>query len=161
VAPWRALEKERGNLDRALEYLNRGVERENGRITRSHQGLHLSRGDVLALLGRGADAESEFRTEIAAFPSAPDAYCSLVLLLATERRLDDAKKVVYDLMKASSAPHTYVVIAETLKAIGDERGAMYWAYQGLQRYPADAELRALPARLRHVTDLPQKHTATN
>src|SRR5437899_3638676 len=55
----------------------------------------------LARLGRPADAESEFRQEIAGYPSVADAYCSLVMLLATERRLDQATQVVYDLIKAS------------------------------------------------------------
>jgi len=154
-------EKQRGNLQAALTYLDRAVNEAKRKSAPRHQGLYLSRGDILARLGRNDEAESDFRAEIAQFPTSPLPYSSLVMLLATERRLDDAKKVVYDLMKASSAPHTYVVIAETLKAIGDERGAQYWAYQGLQRYPADAELRALPARLRHATDLLQKHAATN
>jgi hypothetical protein len=44
-------------------------------------------------------------------------------------------------------PHSYVVIAETLKAIGDNRGAAFWTYQGMQRYPQNPELRALPQKL--------------
>ena len=154
-------EKQRGNLQAALAFLNRAADKASHKSAPPQQGLHLARGDILARLGRNAEAENDFRAEIAQFPSAPVAYSSLVMLLATERRLDEATQVVYDLAKASSAPHTYVVISETLKAIGDERGAMYWAYQGLQRYPADAELRALPARLRRATELLQKHTATN
>lgn len=154
-------EKQRGNLEPALTYLNRAVELAKHKSGPPQQALHLARGDILARLGRNAEAESDFRVEIARFPSAPAAYSSLVMLLATEKRLDEATKVVYDLIKASPDPHSYVMISETLKAIGDDRGALYWAYQGLQRYPNDAELRALPERLRQATRLLKKHAATN
>ncbi len=155
------VEKQRGNLQAALAYLDRAEARASHKSTPPHQGLHLARGDILARLGRAAEAENEFRAEIAKFPSAPIAYSSLVMLLATERRQDDATKVVFDLIKASPDPHSYVTISETLKAIGDDRGALYWAYQGLQRYPTNAELRALPERLHQATRLLKKHMATN
>jgi hypothetical protein len=83
------------------------------------------------------------------------------MLLATEHKLDEATKVVYELVKASPKPHSYVVISETLKAIGDDRGAQYWAYQGLQKFPEDAELRRLPERLREATGLLRKAAGTN
>ena len=140
-------DKERGNFEGALQYLNRAVEKETLRTISSHQGLHLARGDVLARLGRNDEAEKDFRVEIAQFPKSAGAYSSLILLLATERRLDEATKLVFDLIKASPAPHSYVTVSETLKAIGDDRGALYWAYQGLQKYPNDSELHGLSRRL--------------
>jgi arylsulfatase A-like enzyme len=136
------VEKQRNNLPAALAYLDRAKS--------PHPGVHLERGDVLARLGRNAEAEAEFRVEIAQYPTAPAAYSSLVMLLATEHRLDDATKVVLECIKAAPAPHTYVVMAETLKAIGDQKGASYWAYQGQQRFPNDVELRELPKRLKQV-----------
>jgi arylsulfatase A-like enzyme/Flp pilus assembly protein TadD len=140
-------EKQRGNLDAALAYLNRAVERETPRSAPSHQGLHLARGDVLALLGRNAEAEKDFRFEIAQFPKAPVAYSSLVLLLSAERRLDEATQLIFDLIKTAPTARSYVTVSETLKAIGDDRGALYWAYQGLQKFPNDTDLRSLPRRL--------------
>jgi tetratricopeptide (TPR) repeat protein len=142
-----AFEKDRGNLDGALQYLTRAVARENGRITKNHEKLHLARGDVLARLGRNAEAEADFRLEIANFPKSADAYASLILLLATEQRLDEASKLVFELIQAAPAAHSYVVVSETLKSIGDDRGALYWAYQGLRKYPSDAELRGLMRQL--------------
>ncbi|HSP16482.1 MAG TPA: sulfatase-like hydrolase/transferase [Thermoanaerobaculia bacterium] len=145
------VEKQRNNFPAALAYLERAKS--------SHAGLHLERGDVLARLGRNADAENEFRAEIAQFPSIPTAYSSLIMLLATEHRFDEATKVVFDCIKAAPAPHSYAVIAETLKAIGDDKGAHFWAYQGLQRYPDDPELRALPGKLERATGILRKHMA--
>ena len=146
-------EKLRGNLDAALGYYDRAADFDKRRSQEPHPGLHLARADVLARLGRNAEAESEFRAEIAQFPASPDAYSSLVMLLATEHKLEDATKVVYDLIKAAPKPRSYAIIAETLKAIGDDQGAMYWAYQGLQKYPNDPELRRLPQHLREATGI--------
>jgi arylsulfatase A-like enzyme/Tfp pilus assembly protein PilF len=143
----------RGDFAEALGYVDQAAERVSHKSPPRLQNLHLTRGDVLARLGRGAEAEREFRAEISDFPADVRAYSSLVMLLSTEGRLDEATKVVFETIKASPAPHSYVVVAETLKAIGDERGALFWAYQGLQRYPSDDELRALPKRLADATRL--------
>ena len=70
-----------------------------------------------------------------------------MLLLSAEQRTGEATQLVYDLIKANPAAHSYVVISETLKSIGDDNGALYWAYQGLKQFPKDAELRRLPERL--------------
>jgi len=142
-----SIEKDRGDLEHALEYLNQAVRRENGHVTRSHEGLHAMRADVLARLGRNAEAEQEFRFEIQHFPTSANTYGSLIILLASEQRLEEARKLVFDLIKAAPAAHSYVTVSETLKAIGDDRGAMYWAHQGLQKFPRDPELRALARRV--------------
>jgi tetratricopeptide (TPR) repeat protein len=118
--------------------------------------LHLSRGDLLARLGRPDEAEREFRTELADYPKAADAYASLIMLYATQRRLDEATKLVFEAVKANPQPHTYAVIAETLAAIGDMNGAMFWIGQGLHQYPADSELRAMPARVRAAAPMLRK-----
>ena len=74
----------------------------------------------------------------------------MILLLASQQRLDEATKLVFDLIKAAPAAHSYVTVSETLKAVGDDRGALYWAYQGLQKYPNDSELHGLSRRLTHA-----------
>ncbi|MGZ7078806.1 MAG: sulfatase-like hydrolase/transferase [Thermoanaerobaculia bacterium] len=154
-----SLEARRGDFQAALGSLDRATEAVSRKRPPKWQNLHLSRGDVLARLNRNEEAEREFRMEIRDFPKQPDAYSSLVLLLVTERRLDDATRVIYDLIAASPEPHSYAVAAETLKAIGDDRGAEYWSSQGRQRYPADKELRELPKRLREASRLLQSRMA--
>lgn len=143
------IEKAKGNLPGALAYLDQAADRVSRHNPPQLAGLHLTRGDLLARLGRSDEAEREFRAEITDFPKASsDAYASLIMLLATERRLDEATKLVFEAIKAVPQPHTYAVIAETLAAIGDMNGAMFWIGQGLHQYPADSELRAMPARVR-------------
>lgn len=147
------IEMDRTNYQKAIEYLDSAAEHVREKSPPRLLNLHLTRGDALARLGRGPEAEHEFQAEINDFPADPRAYSSLIMLLATEHRLNDATQVVFAAIKASPAPHTYVVVAETLKAIGDDRGALFWANQGLQHYPKDAELRRLPKRLAEVTPM--------
>src|SRR5471030_2298238 len=85
----------------------------------------------------GTKPSASFAPRSASSPPTPPAYASLVMLLATQHKLDAATKVVFDLLQASPGPHSYVLIAETLKTIGDDRGALFWTYQGLRKYPAD------------------------
>lgn len=149
------IEDKRGNEQAALAYLDQ-AEKSNGRSTATHPGLNAARGDLLARLNRNDEAEREFRTEIQLNPGVPDAYASLVMLLAVEHRLDDATKIIFAMVKAAPQPHTYTVVAETLTAIGDDRGALFWAYQGQQHYPKDAELRDLPRHVREAAPILRK-----
>ena len=92
----------------------------------------------------GADeAERELKQEIAFYPAEPDAYSSLVVLLSSQGRVQEATSLIFRLVSVAPSPPAYVAISETLKAIGDDRGALYWAYQGLQKYPRDPALRKL------------------
>ena len=104
-------------------------------------GLSYLRGDLLARLGRHADAERALREEIASAPGDPRAYQSLIVLLATQGRGDEATKFVYQLIQAAPTADAYAAIAETLTALGDTNGARYWARQGLQRHPKDPRFR--------------------
>lgn len=150
------IDKARGDMTGALAYIDRAVEQVSHKKPPQLEGLHLNRGDVLARLGRPEEAEREFRAEITTYPKTSEAYASLIMLLATQRRLDEATKLVFELIKAVPEPHSYVVVADTLAAIGDANGAMFWVAQGLQHYPADPELRGMPARLRQTIPLLRK-----
>ncbi len=142
------LAKDSGDLNGALDYLNQASERTSHRRSSQVPELHLDRGDVLARLGRNDEAEHEFRAEITDFPSDPRAYTSLVLLLSSERRVEEATNLIYEVIKAAPQAHSYALVSDTLKAIGDENGALYWAAQGLQKYPQDPELRRMPVLAR-------------
>ncbi len=132
--------KKEGKFDEALRYLDQASS-----AVKTHKKpvatLHFNRGDVLARLGRNAEAEEEFRKEIAAYPENPEAYSSLILLLSTQGRTQEATQLVFELVKVSPGAASYVTISETMKAIGDERGAVYWARQGLKKFPADPDLK--------------------
>lgn len=149
------IERNRGNLPAALAYYQRALITSD-KAAKPAPGLHAALGDVLARLGRNEEAEREFRQEIATNPSSSDAYASLVMLLAVEHRLDEATKLIFDVIKAAPQPHTYTVVAETLTAIGDDRGALFWAFQGQQKFPGDHELQRLPQHIRDSAPLLRK-----
>lgn len=135
--------KQRGELDAALQHIDAAVASVASKENRRVPNLHFYRGDILARLGRNAEAEREFRAEIATYPTEPDAYASLLLLLASSGRIEEGTRVVFDLIQASPRPPSYIAVSETLKVIGDERGARYWAVQGLRKFPENRDLRAM------------------
>ncbi|HYC92439.1 MAG TPA: sulfatase-like hydrolase/transferase [Thermoanaerobaculia bacterium] len=137
--------KKENDFPAALRYLD-----EAAKVVARHKKplatLHFNRGDVLARLGRNAEAEQEFRKEIAAYPGNPEPYSSLILLLSTQGRTDEATQLVYELVRRAPDAASYVTISETLEAIGDDRGAVYWARQGLKKFPADPDLKQMAVR---------------
>jgi len=137
------IERQRGDLQSALRYLDQAEERAAAKKNQRVPNLHFYRGDVLARLGRADEAERELKQEIAFYPAEPDAYSSLVVLLSSQGRVQEATSLIFRLVSVAPSPPAYVAISETLKAIGDDRGALYWAYQGLQKYPRDPALRKL------------------
>jgi len=145
------IEKQRGDLPAALANLDRAAEAVSKKKNPRVPNLHFYRGDILARLNRNEAAEGEFKQEIALYPTQPDAYASLILLLASEGRTEEATSLVFELVKRAPNPPSYIAVSETLKAIGDDRGALYWAYQGLQKYPKDPELLRVAKAMRQVS----------
>jgi arylsulfatase A-like enzyme len=135
--------KQRGDLAEALKQIDAAV----ASVARKHNkrvaNLHFYRGDILARLGRNAEAENEFREEIAMYPTEPDAYASLLLLLASTGRIEEGTQVVFELIRVSPRAPSYIAVSETLKVIGDVRGAKYWAIQGLKKFPENKDLQAM------------------
>jgi tetratricopeptide (TPR) repeat protein len=135
--------KRQNEFPQALQYLDRAAEAVARHKKPSVPTLHLNRGDVLARMGRNREAETEFRKEIAEYPNNPEAYSSLILLLSSEGRLEEATRLVFEMTSRSPTAVTYATVSETLQAIGDSRGAVYWARQGLRKFPNDPDLRQM------------------
>jgi arylsulfatase A-like enzyme/Flp pilus assembly protein TadD len=132
-----------GKPEEALQYFDHA----RSALVASHRkllpGLGYLRGDALARLGRGEEAEQAFVAEIKRDPADPQPYKNLILLYAVENRTDEATQLIFALEKASPTPPSYVAISETLKTIGDARGAKFWASRGLSRFPSDKQLQSL------------------
>lgn len=135
--------KERGDLDAALGHIDAAVQSVAHKRNRRVPNLHFYRGDILARLGRVDEAEKEFRIEMAHYPTEPDAYVSLMLLLASSGRIEEGTRLVFQLIRTAPHPRSYIAVSETLKVMGDDRGALYWAVQGLRRFPENRDLRGM------------------
>lgn len=107
--------------------------------------LHFVRGDVLARLGRAEEAEKEFRREIGLFPEEPQSYKNLMLLLVAQGRLQEATRLIYQLIEASPTPPSYIAVSHALQVLGDHRGSRYWALKGLENFPNHRQLKLLAA----------------
>jgi arylsulfatase A-like enzyme/Flp pilus assembly protein TadD len=137
------IELERKNYAQGLVWVDRALEilrKPNGTEV---NGVHFLRGDLLARLGREAESEAELRKEIELFPRDARAYKNLILLYVTQGRTGEATKLVFQLVDKAPIAPSYVAISTTLKTVGDERGARYWAAEGLKKFPNDAALRKL------------------
>jgi arylsulfatase A-like enzyme/Flp pilus assembly protein TadD len=135
------IKRDQGRVEEALDVIERAFAHKKEKQT--FRGLHFTRGDLMARIGRGDEAESDFREEIRLFPLEPQPYKNLVLVLAAQGRLKEATQVIHDLVEASPTPPAYIAVVETHDVLGDERGARYWARRGLEQFPNNDELRRL------------------
>jgi arylsulfatase A-like enzyme/Tfp pilus assembly protein PilF len=134
---------EEGKIEEALTDFDQAIALRQSKNEPAVPHLNFFRGDCLARLGRSEEAEAAFLAEIKDFPTDPQPYKNLILLYAVENRTDAATQLIFALEKAAPTPPSYVAISETLKTIGDSRGAKFWASRGLSRYPANKQLQAL------------------
>jgi arylsulfatase A-like enzyme len=120
----------RGKLDEALAVINRAGARVDQQGAHPIPTLASTRGDILARMGRNADAEAAFRDEMQRFPETTDAYVRLALLLATEHRFAEIEPTLDAMVKASPKPSTYFLAAREMKDLGNEAGARSFRSRG-------------------------------
>jgi len=134
---------EQGRLDEALQHFDAALAMNAAKKRSPIAKLNFFRADCLARMGRAEEAEAGFRAEIAAFPEDAAAYRNLILLYAVQGKNAEATQLIFGLEKESPTPPSYVAISETLKMIGDARGARFWAARGLEKFPENRRLQTL------------------
>jgi choline-sulfatase len=92
--------------------------------------LASTRGDLLAHLGRVAEAETAFREEITRFPSTTEAYVRLAVLLAQEKRFSEITPLLEQMVQASPHQSTYFLAAQTMKELGNTVGERSYLARG-------------------------------
>lgn len=132
-------------LDEALKYADEAAAElaRTGAAGQAYAGIHWIRGDVLARLGRTAEAEREFLQEIRDFPADTRAYASLSLLYASQGRAQESIAALRRLVEANGSPAAYAEAVRTLRILGDPQGAAALLRHGLAVHPGSRELRAL------------------
>lgn len=92
--------------------------------------LEFLRGDALARLNRGADAEAAFREEIRLFPGSTPAYQRLAFVLALGGRdHSEVRQLLESMYGASPRRQTAALAARTLRSVGDAEGAAAWEHR--------------------------------
>jgi tetratricopeptide (TPR) repeat protein len=136
-------ERRAGRYETAAAEYRRAIasaSRQKGLLVRD---LHAGLADCLARLGREAEAEAEFREEIALIPHSREARIGLGLLFRSQGRDAEARDALAGIVTANprAGADEYVVVARTLATIGDVEAARDWASRGRALYPNDPRLR--------------------
>ena len=100
--------------------------------------LSYLRGDVLARLGRSAEAEAAFRDEIRDFPSSPLAWTGLAMLYASQGKGDRALETLAELAKLKT-PEALYAAARTYEILGDRDSALRLRREIRRAFPAARE----------------------
>jgi hypothetical protein len=90
-------------------------------------GLGPLRADILARLGRFAEAEAVLEEEILSFPRRSQTYASLAVVVALQgRSRAEVRQVLDAMVKANPGRETILLAAKTLDFVGDEEAARAW-----------------------------------
>jgi len=136
-------ERRAGRYEAAASQYRRGIEsasRQQGPVV---PGLHAGLAGCLVRLGQDAEAEAEFRQEIALDPRSREARIGLGRLFRSQRRDAEARDALAGIVTANprAGADEYVVVARTLARLGDVEASRDWARRGHALYPGDARLR--------------------
>jgi arylsulfatase A-like enzyme/tetratricopeptide (TPR) repeat protein len=106
--------------------------------------LNYLRGDVLARLGREAEAEQAFREEIKGFPASAPAWSGLALLYAAQGREREAVAALQSLARERT-PDALLTAARTWEILGNARMASAIRAEARRLYPNARERRQIDA----------------
>ena len=105
--------------------------------------LHAGLADCLARSGRAADAEREFKEELAAIPWSPEGRTGLATLYRSQGRDAEARVVLGGIVDAAprADADTYWTIVHTFTVLGDTTAAGVWAAKARTKFPRDPRFR--------------------
>jgi tetratricopeptide (TPR) repeat protein len=100
--------------------------------------LSYLRGDVLARLGRLAEAEAAFREEIRDFPASPPAWTGLAMLYASQGKADQALETL-GALAGLRTPEALYAAARTYEILGDRDSALRLRREVRRAFPSARE----------------------
>lgn len=135
--------RERGRCSEALEDFRKAiaaVERAQGTVVRN---LHFETGDCLARLGREAEAEKEFQSELRVLPRSIEGRTALATLYRSQGRDAEMLQVLNGLVEGDPAPsaESYWAIVRTLTVLGDGEAAARFKAEARRSFPTDSRFR--------------------
>ncbi len=130
-----------GRCEEAVAEFRRAEAAKNRQKRVVVRNLHAQMGDCLARLGREAEAEQEFRAELAAIPHSEDARIGLAMLFRSQGRDAEARAALAALVAATPRPETYLKAVQTATVLGDPEAARALFAEARSRFPGDARFR--------------------
>ena len=137
------VKKERGDLAGALAELELARRASLDRKQPPLHNLSFLRGDILARLGRNAEAEVAFREETRDFPTSAPAWTGLALLYASEGRQAEARQAL-DALAQVKNPNALFAAARTYEILGDHDTAVRLRQELRRLYPSARERKNAP-----------------
>jgi tetratricopeptide (TPR) repeat protein len=117
----------RSELSQALAVLEKARARASEGRRAPPAGLGPLRADILARLGRFAEAQAVLEEEILSFPGRSQTYASLAVVMALQGRSRAEVHHILDAMvKANPGSETILLAAKTLDFVGDKEAARAW-----------------------------------
>ena len=128
-----------GRYKEALPYFEEAaaVLKEHGHALEE---LYWYLGDTLGRLDRSADAESQFREELRAFPRSINAYSSLATLYQASHRTSRVEEVLDALLDAAPTPEGYAAAARMWVIVGEPSRAKALRADARTRFRGDPSL---------------------
>jgi Tfp pilus assembly protein PilF len=123
----------------ALEELDRAAKPRAEEDHVALQNLQYLRGDCLARMGRGAEAEVAFREEIRDFSTNPAPRAGLAMLYASEGREAEARQSLTGLVHELGTPEAYFAAIRTYEILGDSVSAHELQVTAKRLFPSARE----------------------
>ncbi|MBI2572206.1 MAG: sulfatase-like hydrolase/transferase [Candidatus Schekmanbacteria bacterium] len=103
--------------------------------------LHFYLADDLGRLGRDGEAEEHFRKELDEYPENVNATIRLATLYKAQGKERLAMETLEDLLHADPTPRSYLAVIQASLVFRNERRALSWSYELLERFPDEPGLR--------------------
>jgi arylsulfatase A-like enzyme/tetratricopeptide (TPR) repeat protein len=132
-----------GRCDEAIAAFRRAIERKRAEPSVVVRNLHAGLADCLARTGNEAEAEEEFKAELAGIPSSPEGRVGLATLYRSQGRDGEARAILGGLIAAQPQPtaESYGTVVHAFTVLGDTQAAREWTAKARARFPQDPRFR--------------------
>ena len=133
----------RGRCDEAIASFKHAIDAKRLEPHAVVRNLHAGLADCLARTGRAADAEREFKAELAGVPWSPEGRVGLATLYRSQQRDAEARNVLAGIVTALPEPNAeaYWTVVHALTVLGDTDAARAWKMKAHGRFPGDARFK--------------------
>jgi len=133
----------RGRCDEAIASFRRAIDARRLDPHAIVRNLHAGLADCLARTGRAAEAEREFKAELADMPWSPEGRVGLATLYRSQQRDADARNVLAGIVTAQPEPNAdaYWTVVHAFTVLGDGDAAREWKLKARGRFPGNARFK--------------------